>query len=70
MVDSVYQILVEQITVFILLHTCVEQTGSILQTKLTDLGNYLLKLRSSSQFFLYRLLYEVKVFVFIIIILL
>ena len=70
MVNSVYQIFVEQITVLILLHACVEQTGSILKTKLTDLIHYFLKLRISSRFFLYRLLYEVKVFVFIIIILL
>ena len=37
MVNSVYEIFVEQITVLVLLHTGVEQAGSVLQTELANL---------------------------------
>ena len=37
MVNSVYEIFVEQITVLVLLHTGVEQAGPVLQTELTNL---------------------------------
>ena len=37
MVNSVYEIFVEQITVLVLLHTGVEQAGPVLQTELANL---------------------------------